>query len=76
MCTVALAALVPSAVFHARSPQAISRIEQPDPQALGPQVGARVPAFTLRDQQGTARTLASLMGPKGLMLVFFRSADW
>jgi hypothetical protein len=48
----------------------------PDVQALGPQVGARVPEFSLIDQKGQSRTLASLMGPKGLMLVFFRSADW
>lgn len=48
----------------------------PDVQKLGPQVGARVPDFTLLDQKGQSRTLASLMGPKGLMLVFYRSADW
>jgi peroxiredoxin len=48
----------------------------PDVQKLGPQVGTRVPDFTLLDQKGQSRTLASLMGPKGLMLVFFRSADW
>ena len=47
-----------------------------DVQKLGPQVGTRVPGFTLLDQTGQSRTLASLMGPKGLMLVFFRSADW
>jgi hypothetical protein len=45
-------------------------------QALGPQVGARIPDFTLVDQNGATRTLRSLMGPKGLMLVLFRSADW
>jgi len=45
-------------------------------QALGPQVGARVPEFTLVDQTRARRTLRSLMGPKGLMLVLFRSADW
>jgi hypothetical protein len=43
---------------------------------VGPQVGQRVPDFTLTDQTGRARTLESLMGPKGLMLVFYRSADW
>ena len=42
----------------------------------GPQVGQRVPDFSLPDQLGTARTLSSIMGPKGAMLVFFRSADW
>ena len=48
----------------------------PDVQKLGPQVGSRVPDFTLLDQQGQSRTLASLSGPKGLLLVFYRSADW
>jgi peroxiredoxin len=48
----------------------------PDVQKLGPQVGSRVPEFTLVDQRGQSRTLASLMGPHGVMLVFFRSADW
>jgi hypothetical protein len=48
----------------------------PDVQSLGPQVGARVPDFTLADQRGKSRSLNSLMGPKGLMLVFIRSADW
>jgi cytochrome oxidase Cu insertion factor (SCO1/SenC/PrrC family) len=48
----------------------------PDVQKLGPQVGERVPDFTLMDQRGRSRTLTSLTGPKGLMLVFFRSADW
>ena len=43
---------------------------------VGPQVGAVVPAFTGVDQFGKAHTLASTYGPKGAMLVFFRSADW
>ena len=48
----------------------------PDVQTLGPQVGSKVPDFTLVDQNGQARSLTSLTGPKGLMLVFYRSADW
>jgi peroxiredoxin len=48
----------------------------PDVQKLGPQVGQPVPDFTLSDQSGHSRTLKSLMGEKGLMLVFSRSADW
>ncbi len=43
---------------------------------LGPQVGQEAPAFTLSDQHGRPRTLQSVMGPKGVMIVFFRSADW
>ena len=44
--------------------------------APGPVVGAHVPAFQLPDQNGHAQDLRSFTGPKGLMLVFFRSADW
>ncbi|MCC6991791.1 MAG: hypothetical protein IT181_22505 [Acidobacteria bacterium] len=44
--------------------------------ALGPQPGAVVPAFTLVDQTGATRSLASIMGRRGAMLVFSRSADW
>ncbi len=45
-------------------------------ETLGPQVGAMVPDFALPDQHGATRSLKSLMGPKGAILVFFRSADW
>jgi hypothetical protein len=42
----------------------------------GPPVGAKVPGFDAVDQNGASHSLRSLMGPKGMMLVFFRSADW
>ena len=42
----------------------------------GPKVGQQVPAFSATDQNGRNQTLKSVMGPKGAMLVFFRSADW
>ena len=44
--------------------------------SVGPKVGEAVPDFELRDQHGTPRSLSSLIGPKGTMLVFYRSADW
>jgi hypothetical protein len=44
--------------------------------SLGPQIGQTVPAFSGVDQFGRAHTLESSLGPKGAMLVFFRSADW
>jgi len=50
--------------------------EKIDVSKLGPQVGEQVPDFSLKDQTGTTRTLQSIMGPKGAMLVFVRSADW
>ena len=50
--------------------------ERIDVSRLGPQVGTRVPDFSLRDQAGRTRTLESIVGSRGAMLVFFRSADW
>jgi peroxiredoxin len=47
-----------------------------DVSKLGPQVGTAVPDFNLPDQHGKTRTLQSVMGPKGAMIVFYRSADW
>jgi hypothetical protein len=49
---------------------------QIDVSKLGPQVGQRVPDFALNDQNGKTWTRQSIMGPKGAMLVFVRSADW
>jgi hypothetical protein len=54
----------------------LAAADTPDPQALGPKVGERVPEFTLADQHGTPRSLRSTFGPKGAVIVFFRSADW
>ena len=42
----------------------------------GPAIGAKVPGFEAVDQNGASHSLQSIMGPKGAMLVFFRSADW
>jgi peroxiredoxin len=42
--------------------------------ALNP--GDTVPKFEAKDQHGVVRNLASVQGPKGTYLVFFRSADW
>ena len=41
---------------------------------LGP--GARLPELSLSDQNGKPRTYKDIRGPKGAMLVFYRSADW
>jgi hypothetical protein len=42
----------------------------------GPEVGQLVPEFSAMDQANRTQTLKSVMGPKGVMLVVFRSADW
>jgi len=82
LLTVCHAAAVAAVVAFVPAPLPIQAMQQapppslPDVQKLGPQVGDRVPDFTLLDQHRRSRALTSLMGPKGLMLVFFRSADW
>jgi cytochrome oxidase Cu insertion factor (SCO1/SenC/PrrC family) len=67
---VACALVLSSALTAQRSAETI------DVEKLGPRVGAAVPAFNLPDQTGQPRTLQSVMGRNGVVLVFFRSADW
>ena len=56
--------------------QVFSQRKPIDVAALGPQVGERVPDFSLPDQNGQIQTLASIMRANGAMLLFHRSADW
>ena len=60
----------------ARQPPSANSAATFDVDAVGPKVGEQIPAFTLTDQTGKAWTRESIMGPKGALLVFFRSADW
>jgi peroxiredoxin len=46
-------------------------------QELGPPIGSKVPDIgTPPDHTGAQRPLSALMGDRGLVLFFFRSADW
>jgi hypothetical protein len=47
-----------------------------DTSKLGPRVGQTAPPLDGVDQFGRRHTLSSIAGPRGTMLVFFRSADW
>jgi cytochrome oxidase Cu insertion factor (SCO1/SenC/PrrC family) len=47
-----------------------------DVEGVGPKVGEALPEFSLRDQDGQVHSLKSLLGSKGAVIVFFRSADW
>ena len=49
---------------------------QNDGYRTGPEIGETAPDFRLNDQNGRSWTLKEAMGPKGLLLVFSRSADW
>ena len=75
--TVRLLTGMAMAVAMALIHEAPGRAQAPiDTSKIGPQVGTTVPEVSGVDQFGTPRSLASVSGPKGAMLVFFRSADW
>ncbi len=42
----------------------------------GPDIGKPMPGFEAQDQDGKTHTLRSLLGPKGAVILFYRSADW
>jgi hypothetical protein len=44
--------------------------------SIGLAVGQKAPAFSAPDQFGRQQTLETLKGPKGTVILFFRSADW
>jgi len=44
--------------------------------AIGLEIGQSAPAFEATDQLGRTQTNETLKGPKGTVLLFFRSADW
>ena len=67
---VGLAVVCAAAHIGAQSPPAV------DTSKIGPRVGATIPPISGIDQFGKPQTLSSIYGPKGAMLVFFRSADW
>ena len=73
MKRLAFALLLAASSAAAQGPAAAPAI---DVTRLGPQVGQRIADFSLSDQLGKTWTRDALMGPKGLMLVFSRSADW
>ena len=63
-------------VLLAHVPAAAQERESIDVSSLGPQVGEKIPDFALPDQYGKVRTLDSIMGERGAMIVFHRSANW
>jgi hypothetical protein len=72
---VSLLALAPAIGFAARH-QLNASASSVDVETVGPKVGDALPEFTLHDQGGQMRSLTSLLGPNGAVIVFLRSADW
>jgi hypothetical protein len=59
---------------------ALAQEKQPSAAAIsapiGLEVGEKAPAFSAPDQFGHQQSNETLKGPKGTILLFFRSADW
>jgi hypothetical protein len=70
-----LLVLAPAVGFAARQQPGIPSPAF-DVESVGPKVGEALPLFSLQDQSGRTQSLASVLGPKGAVIVFFRSADW
>jgi cytochrome oxidase Cu insertion factor (SCO1/SenC/PrrC family) len=75
MLSVGLLVLGP-AMARAGDQQANSAARMVDVETVGPKVGQALPDFSLPDQHGQMRSLKSLLGPNGAVIVFVRSADW
>jgi peroxiredoxin len=54
----------------------LSAAQETAPEEIGLRVGARAPAFTLKDQNGKEVALEALLKKGPVALVFYRSADW
>ena len=61
---ISLSILAATALAAAEAPEA------------GPAVGTSVPPFEAVDHTGARQDINSLTGEQGLLLLFFRSADW
>ena len=42
----------------------------------GPETGQTIPPFDASDKNGRKQTFETIRGPRGALIVFFRSADW
>jgi hypothetical protein len=69
------AAMLPAAAILVGAP-ILADAAGDDSFSPGPGVGERIPAFRLPDQHGKNHTFKDLTGPDGLLLLFYRTADW
>jgi hypothetical protein len=72
---VFLALLLTPVSFTGAGPDAVRKLLS-DASDIGLAAGTAAPEFRLKDQYGQERDRGSLTAPNGLVLVFFRSADW
>ena len=76
LMAIVMATLIIGLTWMVYAPTSTPTRTRVDVSQLGPQVGERVPDFSLQDQNGKTWTRQSIMGPQGAMLVFVRSANW
>ncbi len=76
LMVILMATLIIGLTWMVYAPTSTPTRTRIDVSELGPQVGERVPDFSLQDQNGKTWTRQSIMGPQGAMLVFVRSANW
>ena len=76
LMVIVMATLIIGLTWMVYAPTSTPTRTKIDLSELGPQVGERVPDFSLPDQNGKTWTRQSIMGPNGAMLVFVRSANW
>lgn len=70
------AALAVSAAFGQERPRLRPLPKTDQGVKTGPAVGEKIPAFQAVDQHGRRRSFEDLRGPRGLVLMFVRSAEW
>ena len=66
------ACIIPMAAIFLVFASAAQKAERPIPL----KVGEQIPDFHAVDQYGKERRFGDLVGPKGLVLFFYKSADW
>jgi hypothetical protein len=73
---IAVSILLFVGVFGVCSDQEKPSASHAVPPSIGLEIGQQAPTFTLPDQFGREQSNETLKGPKGTVILFFRSADW
>jgi len=71
-----IAVLISIGLLTLASGQEIRQTSDAVARPIGLEIGQQAPAFALMDQFGNEQSYKTLKGPKGTVLLFFRSADW
>ena len=72
--TVAVLFVVVSSAFASAQENPATNLASAS--SVGLAIGQQAPVFALPDQFGQEHSNETLKGPKGTVILFFRSADW